>query len=175
MVTPATKGVVLGVLALGLFKGLLELPSLPQLMEGRAFLVRIPEVPESVTSMATPNIPPPSNVVINLLTEGLHTFPFEGQLARPEEPIGVPSLLCSPFMAQLIISPLLTSLASTMEISDMLRLVNEDFHCLGGFNLDLQQAYDGLFHLLCLHHRLLIFWKEHERNYRRERASLEAA
>lgn len=38
----------------------------------------------------------------------------------------------------------------------MVRLVNEAFQCLGGFNLDLRQVYDRLFHLLCLRHRLLM-------------------
>lgn len=59
-------------------------------------------------------------------------------------------------MAQLIMSQLLTSLASANDVPDMVRLVNEVFQCLGGFNLDLRQAYDRLFHLLCLCRRLLI-------------------
>lgn len=106
---------------------MLELSSLPRLMEGWAFLVHIPEVPESLTSMAIPDIPPPSNVATNLLTKGLDTSPFEGLLARPEEPVGVPFLFYSPLMAQLLISLLLTSLASATEISDIVWLVNEAF------------------------------------------------
>lgn len=64
------------------------------------------------------DIPPPSNVAANLLTRGVQEVyrPFNGLLARPEEPVGVPSLFYSPLMAQLIISPLLTS---AMEVSDL--------------------------------------------------------
>lgn len=66
-------------------------------------MVHVPEVPESVASMAIPDIPPPSNVAANLLTEGLDTSPFEGLMERPEEPVGMPSLFYS-LMVQLIIS-----------------------------------------------------------------------
>lgn len=48
------------------------------------------------------------------------------------------------------------SLTSAIEISDMIRLVNKALQCLGGFNLDLRQAYDWLFHLLCLRCRLIV-------------------
>lgn len=106
--------------------------------------------------MAIIEIPPPSDVTASMLKGDLDTSPFEGLLARPEEPVGVPSLFYSPVMAQLIISQLLTSLASAIEFSDMVRLVNEAFQCLSGFNLDLRQAYDRLFHLLCLRRRLLM-------------------
>lgn len=120
------------------------------------FSVHINEASQSMVPMAIIEIPPPSDVTASMLKGDLDTSPFEGLLARPEEPVGVPSLFYSPVMAQLIISQLLTSLASAIEFSDMVRLVNEAFQCLSGFNLDLRQAYDRLFHLLCLRRRLLM-------------------
>lgn len=98
-----------------------------------------------------------------LLEGGLDTSSFEDLLVRPEEPIGIPSLFCSPVMAQLIISQLLTSLASAAEIPDMVQLVNEAFQCLDGFNLDLRQTYDRLYQLLCLRRRLLMLQRALEK------------
>lgn len=67
-------------------------------------MVCISEVLESAASMAIPDIPPPSDVVSDLLTGGLDISPFEVLLVRPEESVGVLSLFYSPLMAQLIIS-----------------------------------------------------------------------
>lgn len=155
-VAPIAEEIVPRVPILALFRGLLALFALPQLVEGRAFLGHIPEVSQSMVPMTIANVPPPSDVTVDLLKGDLDTSPFEGLLARPEEQVGVPSLFYSPIMAQLIISQLLTSLASTTEVSNMVRLVNEAFQFLGGFNQDLRQAYDRLLHLLCLRRRLLM-------------------
>lgn len=155
-VAPMAEEVMPRVPIPGLFRGLPALSALPRLMEGRAFSVHIPEASKSMVPMATTDIPPPSDAATDLLKGGLDTSPFEGLLARPQEPVGFPSLFYSPVMARLIISQLLPSLASVTEVSDMVRLVNEAFQCLGSFNLDLRQAYDRLFHLLCLRRRLLM-------------------
>lgn len=153
---PMAEEVVPWVLIPKLFRGLSALSVLPQLIEGRTFSVHIPEAPESVEPMAIADVPPPSDVAADLLEGGLSTYFLEGLLARPKEPTAVPSLFYSSVMAQFIMSQLLTSLASATEVPDMVRLVNEAFQCLGGFNLDLRQAYNRLFHLLCLHRRLLM-------------------
>lgn len=40
----------------------------------------------------------------DLLATSIDTFRFEGVVARPEEPVELPSLFYSPIMAQLVIS-----------------------------------------------------------------------
>lgn len=38
----------------------------------------------------------------------------------------------------------------------MVQLVNEAFHCLAVYNMDLRKTYDQVFHLLWLQRRFLI-------------------
>lgn len=74
----------------------------------------------------------------------LDIYPIGGLITRPLESIRAPSHFFSPNMA------LPSNIMSTMEVSDMVRLVKEAFEYLGVFIIDLCKAYDQVFNLLCL-------------------------
>lgn len=62
--------------ATDLLRELPQFSSLPRLIEGRAFIIHVPQVPTSIASTALLSIPPLSGDVSDLLGTGVDTSPF---------------------------------------------------------------------------------------------------
>lgn len=63
----------------------------------------------------------------DFLMVGVDTYPFEGLIPRPSEPMGVPSLFFSPSTAPIRNFDAAFKLNGRIEVSNMIRLVNELF------------------------------------------------
>lgn len=73
-----------------------------------------------------------------LLMLEIEVSPFKGLIPKTLELVAAPSLYFFLTMVQYLMSTMVSNLMVATEITDMIKLVNEAFHCLGTFNLGLQ-------------------------------------
>lgn len=73
--------------------------------------------------------------VAALFVPKTYISPFEGLSPKSLETVGAPSLYFFPVAAQNVMSTMLSKLMDATEVSNMVKLLNEAFQCLGVFNL----------------------------------------
>lgn len=71
---------------------------------------------------------------------------FKGFMDRPLESVGLLHVFTCP-LTQHIGSSSFEELQTTTEVSNIVRLVNEAFHCLSSFNLDLRSLHNQVYTL----------------------------
>lgn len=91
----------------------------------------------------------------DLFVAGVNSSPFEGMIHRPLEPVEAPSLFFFFEHDSIRDISVVAKLNGPTEVSNMVQIVKEAFHCICIYNLNLFKTDDQVFNLLCLQKRFL--------------------